>query len=346
MKLAVVSTIVLAIALVTASAFAQAGRYPAFPPNPGHVMPGTQARALHTPQAPDLTQASFRWLEIDPQGQGHCYTDAHGLNDERQVVVLWTDDCNLYTTHASLWDDGKWTSLDFVDTNCPDVATTFESLDNRGIAFGTYWSTLCNYEPAAGINVRTGKWFVFPEVPDLGFNQGISMSNTGLATGAASDTIAFITNKHWIWNGKEYFFPTFPADWDTSGFWAGPLFVNDWGEIAGQYVDIPSGRMRGYLQSRGKVTTFDAPGNPSGGTYVNGMTNTGNLLLIGGYDQTSPYYPWQSFSLKGSVFTALPNVPFPGATATFVFGLNDRGDISGRWVDSSGLDHAFVAFRK
>jgi len=172
------------------------------------------------------------------------------------------------------------------------------------------------------------------------------MSNTGLAVGAASDTPLWTTATHWIWDGKKYQFPTFPAGWDVSGEWAGPLFINDWGEIAGQYVDVQSGLMRGYLQSRGRVTTFDAPGNPTGGTYVNGMTNTGTVLLVGLYDESSPYYPQHCFSMVGGVFTALPNVPFADAASTYVWGLNDRGDISGVWIDTGGLWHAFVAFRK
>lgn len=75
-------------------------------------------------------------------------------------------------------------------------------------------------------------------------------------------------------------------------------------------------------------------------------TNNGTVLLGGGYDESSPYYPWHCFSLTGGVFTSLPNVPFPDATMTYVIGLNDRGDISGGWIDTSGLSHAFIAFRK
>lgn len=337
------------IVAAASSATAQVRRYPTIPPNPGHVIPGAQARTLRTLQAPDLTQATYSFLTIDPQGQGHAYADAHGLNDARQVVVDWCDTADCNVSHASLWDDGKWTTLDYVDSNCPDAGTYFTSLDNQGVAFGTYWSISCNYEPAAGIDVKTGRWFALPDMKDFPFNQGISMSNNGLAAGVAWSGAAWITVnviQHWIWDGRKYLFPTFPPDWDVSGFWAGPLFINDRRQIAGQYVDSKSGRMRGYFQDGSKVTIFDAPGDPSGGTYVNGMTDSGDLLLIGIYDENSPYYPFHSFSWRRGVFTALPNVPFPDTTGTFVFGLNNRGDISGRWVDSSGLDHAFVAYRK
>jgi hypothetical protein len=347
---AAVPVIVLGVALVASSAFAQINRYPTNPADPGRVNTDTQTRPLSALQQSDADQANYDFLSLDPQGRGHCYIDAHGLNDTREVVVDWSDDCNL--THASLWHGrtlshgSKWTSLDFVDPNCSDVGTYLTSLNNRGIAFGTYWSTSCNYQPAAGIDVKTLRWYALPDMKDFPYSQGLSMSNNGLAVGVASNTIGFNVIKHWTWDGRKYLFPTFPADWDVTGFWAGPLFINDSGQIAGQYVDSKSGRMRGYFQDDRKIATFDAPGDPSGGTYVNGITDSGELLLIASYDEASPYYPFHSFSWRRGVFTPLPNVPFPDATATFVFGLNDRGDISGRWVDSNNLQHAFVAYRK
>jgi hypothetical protein len=257
------------------------------------------------------------------------------------VIVDWsepTNDCNLM--HAWLLADGKWTSLDFVHSKCPNLSTYFTSLNNQGIAFGTYWSD-CSFEPAVGINVTTRSWFALPDIQDFPYNAGFSMSNNGLAVGVANNDNAV---KHWIWNGRQYLFPNFPAGWDVSGIWAGPLFINDSGHIAGQYVDS-TGRMRGYFQDGGRVTTFDAPGNPLG-TYVNGITDSGILLLNGAYDESSPYYPSHSFSWRQGVFTPLPTVPFPSAVLTYVYGLNNPGDISGVWQDGSNLWHAFVAYRK
>jgi hypothetical protein len=335
----------IAVALVlfaAGSITAQIKRYPTHPANPDRVIVGAQA------QTPDPGQANYTFVKIDPDGMGHCYMDAHALNEAGQVVVVWSDpdypDCNVW--HASLWDHGKWTSLDFVDPEFPDMTTYLTSLNERGIAFGTYWSYLPNFtsEPAAGINVKTGKWFVLPDIPGYPWNQGLSMSNNGLAVGGAVSEDGTQT-KHWIWDGKAYIFPTFPAHWDVSAFWAGPEFINDSGEIAGQYVDSGSGRSRGYFQKGWHVTTFDAPG-ASGGTYVNDITNAGNVLLNGAYDKSSPYYPAHNFSWRQGVFTSLPNVPFPEAVLpTYVYGLNDRGDFSGRWYDGSGLEHAFVAYR-
>jgi len=170
------------------------------------------------------------------------------------------------------------------------------------------------------------------------------MNNSGQAVGGASNDGGEI--KHWIWNGKKYLFPTYPQGWDVSGFWAGPEFINDAGQIGGQYVDVETGRMCGFFQDGQRLIHFEAPGGPDG-TYVNGITESGDVLLIGAYsDPTSPYYPSRSFTWRDGIFTPLPNVLFSGAVWTSVFGINERGDICGPWQDKDGLWHAFVAFRK
>jgi len=302
-------------------------------------------KPLFLTHAPDVAQADYTFMRIDPPGGTHCYVDAHAINNARMVVVVWTDDCVSYTTHAWLWNSGKWTSLDWVDRKCPDTGTQFESLTNNGIAFGLYWSISCNYQPAAGLDAKSGRWFVLPNPHGFKFNAGISLSENGRATGSASNSIYYETLTHWIWDGSRYFFPTFPADWDVSAFWAGPEFINNAGQIGGQFVDKAKGLMRGYFQDGSRTTTFDAPGNPTGGTFVNGLTNAGDVLLIGNYDQTSPYYPARSFLWRHGLFTPLPNVPFPEAAWTAVFGVNERGDLTGRWGDAYGGWHVFVAYR-
>jgi hypothetical protein len=300
---------------------------------------------MSLPHPPDAAQADYTFVQIDPLGVGHCYVDAHALNSERMVIVYWYDDCDNWSDpHNSLWNNGTWKSVDWVDPNCPDAGTQFDVLTNRGIAFGLYFSALCTYQRAAGLDVRTHKWFVLPYPEGFTFNNGMGMSDNGFATGLASNDYWFSSLSHWIWDGKRYIFPTYPANWDVSQAWSGPEFINNAGQIAGQFVDTPSGLMRGYFQHGATVIAFDAPGAPYG-TYVNGITNAGDVLLNGGYDETSPYYPTRSFAWRHGVFTVLPNVPYPDAMLTYVFGLNERGDLSGAWEDINGLMHAFIALR-
>jgi hypothetical protein len=320
---------------------AQMKRYPTMLANSDREIHGTQA------QTSDRDEVNYRFLTIDPEGRGHCYIDAHSLNDAGQVVVDWTDNCNAYSNmHAARWDAGLWTSLDYVDQSCPDMATYLTSYNDRGIAFGTYYSVSCNYEPAAGIDVKTDKWFVLPYVKGFPINQGFCMSNNGLAVGQASTDLTYSVNQSWIWDGSKYSFPTYPANWDVSALYAGPFMINDLGRIVGYYVDNTSGVTHGFLQEGQQLTTIDAPGDPFF-TALDKITDSGNVLVLGFYsDEDSPYYPAHNWIWRAGDFTSLPNVPFAGAVWTYVWGLNERGDLSGEWLDSNGLEHAFVALRK
>lgn len=336
--------ILLDIALVAPSAFAQGRRYPT--PATRGAGQNTQHLSMSAARAADPEQAKYTFVELDPlgQGAGYCYADAHAINNADQVVVDWSDPADCNVLHASLWDKGKWTLLDYpVDPSCSEPASYLTSITNWGFAFGTYWSA-CPYEPAGGVYVKSHQWFFLPDIKGFPYNQGFSMSDFGLATGVAADA-NYAVFKHWIWDGRKYWFPSFPANWDVNNWWEGPLFINDWGKIAGQYEDTAVGRRRGYIQDGAKLTIFDAPDKPAR-TSVNGIDNAGNVLLIGRYDEGSKYYPVRSFIRRQGVATPLPNVPFEDAVETYVYGLNDRGNISGIWVDSSDLTHAFVAFRR
>jgi uncharacterized membrane protein len=334
--------ILLSIALVTTSGFAQGRRYPA--PETRGAGQNIQPRSMPIAQAAHREQAKYTFVELDPLGQGlgYCYADAHAINNAGQVVVDWSDPADCNVLHASIWDKGHWKSLDAVDPNCPNLATYLTSLNDRGIAFGTYWGN-CSYEPAGGVFVKSGKWFLMPDIPDFPYNQGFSMGNNGLAVGTTSDA-NFAVFKHWLWTGNEYRFFTFPPNWDVNDWWAGPLFINNSGRIAGQFWDnAAGGRRRAYVQDGRKRIVFDAPGNPVR-TGVNGINNAGDVLVIGRYDENGRSYP-ANFIWRKGVFTPLPNVPFKDAVETYVYGLNDGGDISGIWIDSSDLTHTFVAFR-
>lgn len=298
-------------------------------------------------KAPPARQVEYEFHVIDPEGHGEAYIDAHGINNARQVVVDWSPDGAAL--HAALWQGGQWTPLDYVDPNHTDTGTYLTSLNERGQAFGVFWTgsidgMIVDYQPAAFIDVSKGTWTCLPEIPDFPYSQGVSMNNAGRAVGWAGNDAGETVN--WIWSGSKYLFPTYPEGWDVSGFWAGAEFINDAGQIGGQYVDVATGRTCGFFQDGSRLTSFEAPGNPDG-TYVNGITDSGDVLLLGAYsDPASPYYPSRCFLWRTGVFTALPNVPFPNAAWTSVFGINERGDICGPWQDTDGLWHAFVAFRK
>lgn len=292
-------------------------------------------------------QSQYEWLELDPvgTGAGYCYADAHALNDSDQVVVNWSDpnDCNIL--HASLWDKGKWKLLDYaVNPNCAEPGTYLTSITNWGFAFGSYGSD-CHYAPAGGVNVSNLHWYFLPDRAGRPYNQGFDMSDNGLAVGVFSN-LGRTNFQHWVWDGHQYIYPSFPKNWDVNTNWAGPLFVNIWGQIAGEYFDKDLGYERGYLQEGSKITVLDVPGDPDGGTFANAINNDGYVVLCGLYDAGSPYYPSASFVYRQGKFTQLPTPPFDGMTLWFIFNVNDRGDMIGRYWDSESNIHTFIAIRR
>jgi hypothetical protein len=48
--------------------------------------------------------------------------------------------------------------------------------------------------------------------------------------------------------------------------WAGPIFINNRGQIAGEYFDKTLGYERAYLQEGSRITILDVPGNSNVGT--------------------------------------------------------------------------------
>jgi len=342
-------SIVLGIALLGVSASAQGRKWQFAPPQNGGPAARHQVERGVQKLDPKQSGSGYTWLELDPSGQGvgYCYADAHALNNADQVVINWSDpsDCNIW--HASLWDKGKWLPLDYTcSPSCTEPASYLTGITHSGFAFGTYWSMCPDgpYEPAGGVNVKSRQWSLLPNILGYPLNQGFSLSDNGVAVGVASnpDSTAF---QHWIWDGSAYTFLTFPDDWDVNTWWAGPLFINNRGQIVGQYYDTKLKYERGYLQEGSTITILDLPGNPDGGTYVNGINNEGYALLAGSYDAGSPYYPSASFVYKQGNFTQLPAPPFNDMTLWFIFNVTDHGDMIGRWWDSNNQIHTFIAFR-
>ena len=276
--------LILGVALVACTASAQINRHPLLPAG-GAVHNLQQSSAQN--QA-DSKQSEYTWLELDPNhtGVGYCYADAFAINNSDQVVVNWVEGENCEIYHASLWDHGNWSSLDYpFDKNCRGQQTYLTSLTDSGFAFGFWWSE-CDYyyQPAAGINVKNKRWSSLPDIPDLAYSEEFSMSDNGLAVGVAGDVNWFIT-KHWIWDGRNYSYPVFPDGWDVSLWWSGPISINNKGQSAGQYIDTATGRLKGYLQDGTQFTAFDAPPWPSppAATFVTEVGNSGYVVFAGRY---------------------------------------------------------------
>ncbi len=108
----------------------------------------------------------------------------------------------------------------------------------------------------------------------------------------------------------------------------------DRGLIAGSYVDMGSGKGRGYVLQDGVFTPFDVPGSQ----FTDAWDVSPDGAIVGSYTDTSGMTHGYVLQNGGVV-----SVDFPAATYTSVFGINAGGRIVGRFVDANGRTHAYVA---
>ena len=119
--------------------------------------------------------------------------------------------------------------------------------------------------------------------------------------------------------------------------------LNNWGEIAGQYAD-KNGVGHGFYGSFEGFTSYSEPdAGPVpgffGGSGLSGINDFGDMA--GGFASDNPLDPLlaHGFMLhKGQVTVIDP----PASFLTQVFGINNRGDVSGFYYDAHRLGHGYI----
>jgi|SRR5579863_628486 len=120
--------------------------------------------------------------------------------------------------------------------------------------------------------------------------------------------------------------------------------LNQWGAIAGPYIDSNSVQ-HGFLRSPdGKFTTFDAPGAGTGSGQGTGCPSDCPTILndlgaiAGNYIDASYVLHGYLRSPEGKIVTVDPL----GSILTWTAGLNDSGVITGYYVDANFVFHGFL----
>ncbi len=131
--------------------------------------------------------------------------------------------------------------------------------------------------------------------------------------------------------------------------------LNDAGEIVGGYADTPASGIffvpHGFTLRGGVFTTFDSACGTTG-TFghsinepftVNGSDSTkANFFNLQTEDGAPDGLSGFVMSPDGTTFTSI-DFPATGERGTQVRGMNARGTVVGDYVDSSDVDHAFLA---
>jgi len=123
------------------------------------------------------------------------------------------------------------------------------------------------------------------------------------------------------------------------------LGFNQFGAVAGTYIDANS-MQHGFLRTHdGRFTTFDAPGAGTGGGHGTGCPHDCPTSLndwgaiTGTYIDASNVYHGYLRSPAGKVVTVDPL----GSIFTLSSGMNDFGVITGYYQDANNVYHGFFA---
>jgi hypothetical protein len=208
-------------------------------------------------------------------------------------------------------------------------ATTTESLgiNNLGEIVGEYSP---GQQSQNGFRDNHGKFTTIDCAPfSATVTSSINNKKEIVGTYATNDNGAVAG---FIWDGNSSCTPVTFDSSGTTNVWG----VNDSGTIAGFYKDS-AGNFHGFLDVKGKFTTFDCAGATN--TRIYGISNDGSLT---GDIAPSPTGPFQGFLHKPGKSSKCTAINYPKAVWTSAKSINKKGMISGWYTDSSNVFHGFV----
>ena len=255
-----------------------------------------------------------------------------GINDSGKMVGGYNDENieDYGADHAYVLKGNTFSTIDYPGA----LGTEFYAVNKSGEMVGTFTDTSGNihgFKLAGGIFTQLDYPGVTSETVAIGINSsgeivGIYQDpNTGYASG-------------FMLSGTTYTSIVVPGALAT---YVGG--INKAGVIAGYYFDTSS-NSHGFTYNKGTITTIDY-GNGYPNTYLNGISDAG--LMVGGYGSLikigSLNYPWEhGFLYSGGVFSTF-DAPFGDVQVTQPWGLNNKGEIVGDYLDSQGMSYGFYA---
>jgi hypothetical protein len=180
--------------------------------------------------------------------------------------------------------------------------------------------------------------------PGARLTEATGVNDNGIVVGDYADAAGIFHG--FVWDSG--LFLTFDVPF-TEATQTAPTGINNIGQIVGFYFDddksesFPNGRVHGFLYDNGLFSSLNFPGATA--TLPDDINDAGQIL--GRYSDSDEFS--HSFVFEDGQFVTF-EVPFADVVFTDVSGLNNRGQIVGRYVVSNSgdpinpfLSHGFVA---
>lgn len=259
---------------------------------------------------------------------GFANSEVWGINNRGDIVGRYRDDNHVW--HGFMRKKGVFTTIDY-----PGAGFTALAKIND-------WGTVVGYAFSAdfsSINSFTWRNGNFTEItyPGAGFTQALGINDLGYITGdyAVADpntNIGFAVGP----DGHYFSFAVPEAPLYTV-----PESINLWGQIAGWYIDESTGNYYGFVRNpNGNFSRVEFPGAIYG-TLAHASNAWGTVA--------GAYYggaaAGQGFVLLGSTYMPfwVPDAAAPGAVYTEAIGINDLGQVCGRYYDADLNTYGYVA---
>src|SRR5580698_2510584 len=210
------------------------------------------------------------------------------------------------------------------------VQTGAFGLNNAGDVAGTYLDTSGSIH---GFQYVKGTYTTI-DFPGAGLTQVDSINEAGEIAGLYYEPGSGFGQGFYLVGGT-YTTIDMPGAIDTY-----PAGINDVGQIVGQYIDSAR-NYHGFLWRRGTFTTIDYPGATWSALFgindqgeIVGEYGDGDGAVNEGFEHGYFYSDGQFLSV---------DVPFVGAAATWLTGINKSDQISGIYIDTAGRFYGFTA---
>jgi hypothetical protein len=286
--------------------------------------------------APHVSSYIFITVDIPTVDGQFGFTSLADINDRGKIVGNF-----VAGPHGFLLDERS----KFTDIQCPDAldGTAAKSINRHGALAGF---CVTGGRVHGFFRDKKGKYTLL-DFPRATLTEAVGINDDDQVVGDYRDSDGRFHG--FFWNAGLFLMVDAPFPEATLTV---PNAINNVGQIVGFYFDnkvtemFPNGHAHGFLYDNGFFSAFDVPGASE--TLPLDMNDQGQI--VGVYSDSNMVV--HSFLLADGKFSTF-EIPFPGVLLTDVSGINNRGQIVGRFLTTNPTDilnpffnHGFIATPK